>query len=140
MVVSFVATSVAVAIAISMATTATVMTDSLQLGRVGVAYFYNLAEEMQILACQRVVEVDSYLDRRHFYHLGVDNLSVDSLHRDDISYIDTVGVKLAIYVVEHVLVKFHQACLVVLAIGVFASNAEIELVAFPQDRQGLLQT
>jgi len=48
MVVSFVATSVAVAIAISMATTATVMTDSLQLGRVGVAYFYNLAEEMQI--------------------------------------------------------------------------------------------
>ena len=46
MVVAFVATSVAVAIAISMATSATMMTNSLQLGRVGVAYFYNLADEI----------------------------------------------------------------------------------------------
>ena len=57
MVIAFVATSVAVAITMSVATTATVMTDSLQFLWIDISHLYYLAYKVQVLACKRMVEV-----------------------------------------------------------------------------------
>ena len=97
-----IAAFVATVAAVAAATAAAVMTDSLQLGRVGIAYFCNLADKVQVLACQRMVEINGYFERRHLGYLCIDDLSVGGFHRDNIARIDTVGVELAVGIVEEV--------------------------------------
>ena len=61
-----------------------------------VAHFQNLTDEMQVLACVWMVEIDGYFVVSDLYHLRFYDLSIGCVHRNDSPYLYALVVKYAI--------------------------------------------
>lgn len=134
---TFSAATFTVAAFASAATTATLMriADCLQFVLGCLANILDVADEMEIFSCQRMVEIDGHEEFRDGCNLGVDDLSVCGLERNDCTFINTLGIKLAIAVEEDWLRQFANSLLVVVAVGVGIADGEVEVCACFQSFQ-----
>lgn len=91
----------------------------------GVSLLY-VADKVECLAGERVIEVHPHLILRDVEHQPIDRLTVSGAHRDVATYLYKTAIKLSLRILEDGLVEIHQELLLEGTIGSLRLECEVK--------------